>query len=64
VNNALVFPGLFKGVLERRVRTVTEGTQIAVAEALAAVIARPTSRKILPTLFDRRVVKAVAGAVR
>lgn len=64
VNNALVFPGIFQGALTRGVRAITEQTKLRAARALAALVPQPTARKILPTLFDRRVVKAVAASVR
>ena len=38
INNVLVFPGLFKGVLAVRARDITEGMKIAAAHAIAAVI--------------------------
>lgn len=63
VNNALVFPGLFLGMLRSRVSQLTVKVQRAVAASLAALQAKPTSTRILPDLFDRRVVSDVAEAV-
>lgn len=64
INNALVFPGIFRGALDKGVSKITEATKIRAARALAALIAKPTAVKIIPDLLDARVVKAVAGAVR
>jgi malate dehydrogenase (oxaloacetate-decarboxylating) len=64
INNALVFPGIFRGALDRGVKNITEATKLRAAHALAGLIARPTPAKILPDMLDSRVVKAVAGAVR
>jgi len=64
VNNALVFPGVFKGALEHGVRRITDEMKVAVGKKLASLVARPTATNILPTLFDRRVVKAVASVVK
>ncbi len=64
INNALVFPGIFRGALDKGVKQITEKTKLAAARALAALIARPTTEKIIPDLLDQRVVKAVARAVR
>ncbi len=64
VNNALIFPGIFQGALARGTRAITEQTKLRAAKSLAALVAHPTASKILPTLFDRRVVKAVAASVR
>lgn len=63
INNALVFPGLFRGALDKGVKKITEKTKLAAARALAALIARPTAKNIIPDLLDKRVVKAVAKAV-
>lgn len=64
INNALVFPGVFRGALDRGVKKITQKTKLAAARALAALIARPTAEKIIPDLLDARVVKAVAKAVQ
>jgi malate dehydrogenase (oxaloacetate-decarboxylating) len=64
VNNALVFPGIFRGALDRGVRTITQETKLRAARALAGLVLQPTATKLLPDIFDRRVVPAVAKAVR
>lgn len=61
VNNALVFPGLFRGALDCRVRRITFAMMIAAAHSLSALVARPTRERIIPSLFDRRIVRAVAN---
>ncbi len=63
VNNALVFPGLFKGLFASRANKVTMPMKLAVADALAALVPDPTPEKIIPSIFDDGVVDAVAGAV-
>lgn len=64
INNALVFPGIFRGALDKGVRKITEATKVRAAHALAGLIKKPTASKIIPDLFDKRVVTAVARAVR
>lgn len=64
INNALAFPGIFKGALTNHVRIITDDMKLRAAEKLAALIPRPTSAKILPTIFDARVVPTVASAIR
>ncbi len=64
INNALVFPGIFRGALDKGVREITLATKLRAARALAALVARPTAAKIIPDLLDKRVVPAVAKAVR
>ena len=38
--------------------------KIKAAEKLAGLVPKPTASKIIPSVFDKRVVKAVAGAVK
>lgn len=64
INNALVYPGIFRGALDRSVIKITEETKLRAARALAALVSKPTAAKIIPDLLDRRVVGAVAQAVR
>lgn len=64
INNALVFPGIFRGALDKGVSKITEETKLRAARALAALISKPSAVKIIPDLLDARVVKAVAQAVR
>lgn len=64
INNALVFPGIFRGALDKGVTRITEETKVRAAKALAALVENPTAKKIIPDLFDKRVVAAVAKSVR
>jgi malate dehydrogenase (oxaloacetate-decarboxylating) len=64
LNNALVFPGLMRGLIEHRVQTLTPEISVAVADALAEH-AEPTlsARRILPDIFDRELVDVITNAV-
>ena len=64
VNNALAFPGLFKGALDGGVTTITMEILIKAAEALARLIPSPTTNEIVPSIFDASVVQAVAASVQ
>jgi malate dehydrogenase (oxaloacetate-decarboxylating) len=64
INNVLVFPGLFRGLLDARINTVTMEMKIAAADALARLVAHPTAEKIIPGPFDRGVAETVADAIR
>ena len=64
INNALVFPGVFRGALDRGVREITEASKLRAAKAIAALVEKPTAGKIIPEILDKRVVPAVAKAVR
>lgn len=63
-NNALCFPGFFRGALDNGVRKITQDMKLSAARALAATISDPGPEKILPTVFDPAVVKAVSGAIK
>ncbi len=65
VNNVLCFPGLFRGVLDARARDITRTMKLAAAHALAAVVMPDelAADYIIPSVFNRRVVDAVALAV-
>jgi len=65
INNVLAFPGVFRGALEVRATTINEPMKLAAARALAGVIGDDElhAEYIVPSVFDPRVVEAVAGAV-
>jgi malate dehydrogenase (oxaloacetate-decarboxylating) len=64
INNVLTFPGIFRGALDNNVRLVTEKMLIQAAKNLAALVKKPSTTKILPSLFDKQVVKVVARAIK
>jgi len=64
INNALVFPGVFRGALDGKVRKITDDMKVRAAEALAALVENPTPEFIVPDILDERVVPAVAAAMR
>jgi malate dehydrogenase (oxaloacetate-decarboxylating) len=65
INNVLAFPGVFRGALDVRARTVNEEMKLAAAEAIASVIGEGelVADYIIPSVFNRRVTEAVAAAV-
>lgn len=63
VNNALVFPGIFRGALDCRATQITEKMKIAAAEALAGMV-EPEVEKILPDITDKKVALNIAEAVK
>lgn len=46
-----------------RARRISEGMKLAAALAIAACVAEPTPAEVVPSVFDPRVVEAVAEAV-
>lgn len=63
VNNILVFPGLFSGLLVSGLNTVNADLETSVAHALAAMITTPTATEIIPSVFADGVVPTVTQAV-
>jgi malate dehydrogenase (oxaloacetate-decarboxylating) len=65
INNVLAFPGIFRGALDVRARTITERMEVAAGHAIAAAIADDelSADYIVPSVFNRDVVPAVAAAV-
>lgn len=64
VNNAIAFPGIFRGALDHGVKKITDDHKIAAAEALASLVDNPTPEEVIPSPFDDRVVPAVAQVIR
>lgn len=65
INNSLAFPGIFRGALDRRAKTITFDMKVAAAHAIADLVSDEelTFDHIMPDMFDERVPKAVAKAV-
>jgi malate dehydrogenase (oxaloacetate-decarboxylating) len=65
VNNLLAFPGLFRGALDVRARKISEGMKLAAARAIADIVGEERNAEyVIPSVFDVRVVDAVAEAVK
>ena len=63
INNALGFPGIFRGALDARARDINEEMKLAASNALASLVPEPTEDIIIPSIFDPRVAPSVASAV-
>src|SRR5881296_3375123 len=65
INNSCCFPGFFRGLLDVRARRVNDEMKLAAAHALASIVAKGElgEEYITPSMFDSRVVPAVAAAV-
>jgi malate dehydrogenase (oxaloacetate-decarboxylating) len=65
INNVLCFPGVFRGALDVRATQITETMKMAAAHAIAGIVAEDELREdyIIPSVFNRDVVSAVAAAV-
>ncbi len=65
INNVLAFPGVFRGALDVRARSINEEMKLAAAQAIAGVVTEDVldAEYIIPSVFNRQVVAAVADAV-
>ena len=63
INNALGFPGVFRGALDVRAKDINEEMKLAAANALASLVPEPSEDMIIPGIFDHRVASSVASAV-
>lgn len=65
INNALVFPGVFRGALNCYARTINDEMCLAAAYALAGIITEEqlTAENIIPSVFNEEVSSVVARAV-
>lgn len=65
INNVMVFPGIFRGALAVRARSINEEMKLAASHAIASLIKDDelTDEYVIPDSFDKRVAPAVAAAV-
>jgi len=65
INNVLAFPGVFRGALDARARTIDDAMEVAAARAIADSISDDelSADYIVPSVFNRAVAPAVAAAV-
>ena len=64
VNNSLVFPGIFRGALDRNVTKITDEIKLAAAKKIAGLVKKPTADEIIPKVTTPGLMKAVASVVR
>jgi len=65
INNVLAFPGIFRGALDVRASAITEAMEVAAGHAIAGTIGEDELAPdyVVPSVFNRDVVPAVAAAV-
>jgi malate dehydrogenase (oxaloacetate-decarboxylating) len=65
INNSLVFPGLFRGVLDSRAKQITTKMEIAACKALSRIVTKEELNEtyIIPSIFNKKVAKHIAKAV-
>jgi len=63
VNNVLGFPGIFRGLLDKKITKVTDQIKIRAANAIAGLVTNPTAEEIIPSPLNKDVARVVAAAV-
>ncbi|MBX6333896.1 NADP-dependent malic enzyme [Candidatus Saccharibacteria bacterium] len=63
INNALAFPGIFRGALDNRVAKITDDHKIAAAKAIASLVESPTPDNIVPSVLDPRLAETIAAKI-
>jgi malate dehydrogenase (oxaloacetate-decarboxylating) len=65
VDDALVFPGVFRVALDARAPRITMPMRLAVADVLVGLVPREelSATRLLPEMLDGQMVPTVAGAV-
>ncbi len=64
VNNALAFPGIFRGALDRGVTAITDDMKLACAKKIASLVKKPTAEEIIPSVMAPGLSKAVASVIK
>ncbi len=63
INNVLGFPGIFRGALDARAKTISPHMKICAAYAIANCIDKPAKNLIIPPSLNKAVALKVAEAV-
>ena len=65
INNVLCFPGIFRGALDCRAKTITEEMKLAASHAIAETLDEQHLNPdyIIPTVFDKSVTPKIAAAI-
>ncbi|MDD5172269.1 MAG: NADP-dependent malic enzyme [Candidatus ainarchaeum sp.] len=64
INNAICFPGFLRALLDLRVKRITDAMKIAAAKGIAGSVKDPTKERIVPDVFDRKIVKNIFRKVK
>ncbi len=64
INNVLVFPGFFRGLLDSRAKKITTEMKLSAAHALAKIVKNPTPKKIIPSVFEKNIAKIISSNIQ
>ncbi len=63
INNVLVFPWIFRWILDWWIKKIENKHKIAAAQAIANYVSNPNENMIIPNPLDKNISKIVANAV-
>lgn len=63
INNVLVFPGVFRAVIDGRLTSITQKMKEAAAEALSSYVKNPSATNIIPDVFTPGLAEHIAKAI-
>lgn len=64
VNNALAFPGIFKGALQNKIKQFNDEMFIKAGEALAKATGKISTEKIIPSPFEKGLADKIAKVIK
>ncbi len=64
VNNALAFPGIFRGALDNKITKITDQHKIAVAEVIASLVDELDADHIVPSVLNDKLVPQIAAVIK
>jgi malate dehydrogenase (oxaloacetate-decarboxylating) len=64
INNSLVFPGAFRGMLDQVGKQFDNDVFVKIAQVLADYVQNPTPEKIIPSMFDKGIAELVSKTVQ
>lgn len=63
VNNALAFPGIFRGALDNHVVKITSDHKIKAAEVIAGLVIDPSAGEIVPSLINQKLTSSISSII-
>lgn len=63
INNALAFPGIFRGALDNRIKQFNQKMFIDAAYAIASYVKDPQPDQVLPDAFDLGIIEVIKSVI-
>ena len=63
INNVLAFPGVFRAVINGKLKQITQEMKLAASDALIELTPNPTNSHIIPDAFTPHLAEQVASAI-